>query len=42
LNDRLLALRPIVGVGAAVTDSVTGIDCGVFVAPEAAITTFPE
>jgi len=42
LNDRLVALRPIVGVGAAVIDSVTGMDCGVFEAPEAAITMLPE
>ena len=42
LNDRLLALRPIVGVGAAVIESVTAIDWGVLVAPDAAIITLPE
>jgi hypothetical protein len=35
VKDRLAELRPIVGVGAAVMMKVTGIFCGVFVAPEA-------
>jgi hypothetical protein len=34
-------LSPIVGVGAAVTVKVTGIFCGVFVAPEAVIEIIP-
>jgi hypothetical protein len=42
VNDRLVALKPIVGVGAAVTESVTAMDWGVFVAPDAAIITLPE
>lgn len=42
LNERFVVLSPMVGVGAAVTDSVTGTDCGVFVAPVAAIVTLPE
>src|SRR5512145_1926727 len=41
VNERLVALRPMVGVGAAVMDSVTVTDCGVLVAPEAAIVTVP-
>ena len=40
-NERFVALRPIVGVGAAVIDSVTETACGVLVAPAAAIITAP-
>ena len=42
LYERFVALRPMVGVGAAVIDRVTGTDCGVFVAPVAPIVTLPE
>ena len=41
VNERFVALRPIVGVGAAVIDSVTETACGVLVAPAAAIITAP-
>jgi hypothetical protein len=38
---KFVALRPIVGVGAAVTESMTAIDCGVLLAPVAASVTVP-
>ena len=41
MNEKLVVLRPMVGVGAAVIESVTATDCGVLVAPEAAIVTVP-
>ena len=37
MNVRLVGLRPMVGLGADDTVSVTGIVLGVFVAPDAAI-----
>lgn len=39
VNERLLGLAPIAGV--AVTVKLTGMSCGVFVAPEAAIEIVP-
>ena len=37
-----MELSPIVDVGAAVTVKVTGILCGVFVAPEAVMVIMPD
>lgn len=41
MKDRLVELSPIVDVGEVVMVKFTGIFCGVFVAPEAAIEIVP-